>query len=63
MSRYEETPRIVSVHLAATEIEPRKPAYDPPTEARGIVNGTLLGVIAWGALIMFGLWAWRLIGN
>lgn len=63
MSRSEETPRIVSVHLTATEIEPRKPAHDAPTEARGIVNGTLLGMIAWAALIMLGLWVWRLIGN
>jgi hypothetical protein len=56
MSRFDENTRIVPMHLAATELDLRKPPHEPPTEARGIVNGTLLGVIAWAALIMLGLW-------
>jgi len=63
MSRFDENTSIVPMDLAATELDLRKPVHDAPIEARGIVNGILLGMIAWAALITLGLWTWGLLGN
>jgi hypothetical protein len=42
-----------------TLIELRKPELSPQSKARGIMVGTLFGVIAWAAIVALGLAVWR----